>query len=99
MRDESNQDLVLSGLAETTPKRRDLPQNTHLCGYFCLVYNENMEKINCIIIHGCPSNAEKAMNPETRTYDKHWISWTKEKLKEKGIKVETPFMPEPWYPN
>lgn len=52
-----------------------------------------------IIIHGCPSDAEKAMNPETRTYDKHWIPWTKEKLTEKGIKVETPFMPEPWYPN
>lgn len=30
-----------------------------------------MKKI--IIIHGCPSNVEKAMNPETRTYDKHWI--------------------------
>ena len=52
-----------------------------------------------IIIHGCPSDAEKAMNPETRTYDKHWIPWTREKLNEKGIKVETPFMPEPWYPN
>lgn len=23
----------------------------------------------CIIIHGCPSNPEKAMNPQTRTYD------------------------------
>ena len=38
-----------------------------------------MEKMksNCIIIHGCPSDAEKAMNPETRTYDKHWIPWLK----------------------
>lgn len=52
-----------------------------------------------IILHGCPSDAEKAMNPETRTYDKHWISWTKERLTGKGIKTETPLMPEPWYPD
>jgi predicted alpha/beta hydrolase family esterase len=52
-----------------------------------------------IIIHGCSSDAEKAMNQETRTYDKHWIPWIKEKLTKKGIKVETPLMPEPWYPN
>lgn len=57
----------------------------------------NREK-NCIIIHGCPSNAEKAINPETRTYDKHWIPWTKEQLTERGIKTETPLMPEPWAP-
>ena len=56
-------------------------------------------KINCIIVHGCPSNAEKAMNEETRTYDKHWIPWTKEQLISKGIEVETPLMPEPWKPN
>ena len=54
---------------------------------------------NCVIIHGCPSNAEKVMNPETRTYDKHWIPWTKERLTGKGIKTETPLMPEPWYPD
>ena len=52
-----------------------------------------------IIIHGCPSDAEKAMSPEARTYDNHWIPWTKEKLTEKGIKVETPLMPSPWEPN
>ena len=39
------------------------------------------------------------MNFETRTYDKHWIQWTREALLEKGIKVETPLMPEPWAPN
>lgn len=54
---------------------------------------------NCIIIHGCPSDAEKAMNPQTRTHDKHWIPWTKQQLISKGIKVETPLMPEPWNPN
>lgn len=50
------------------------------------------------IIHGCPSSEEKAMNPETRTYDKHWIPWTKQRLMERGFKVETPMMPEPWEP-
>lgn len=59
--------------------------------------NKNMKRV--IIIHGCPSDAEKAMNPETRTYDKHWIPWTKGKLTEKGIKVEAPLMPSPWEPN
>ena len=49
----------------------------------------------CIIIHGCPSDIEKAMNQETRTYDKHWIPWTKKQLVENGIETETPLMPSP----
>lgn len=53
----------------------------------------------CIIIHGCPSDAEKAMNPETRTYDKHWIPWTKKQLLSKNIGTETPLMPSPWQPD
>ncbi len=53
---------------------------------------------NCIVIHGCPSSAEKAMDPETRTYDKHWIPWIKKELNMKGIKTETPLMPNPWEP-
>ncbi len=53
---------------------------------------------NCIIIHGCPSDKEKAMDPETRTYDKHWIPWTKKELESRGVKTETPLMPEPWAP-
>ncbi len=56
-------------------------------------------KGNCIIIHGCPSNVEKAMNQETRTYDKHWIPWTKRELISRGIQVDTPLMPEPWKPD
>lgn len=56
-------------------------------------------KLNCIIIHGCPSDKEKAMNPETRTYDKHWIPWVKKELMQRGIKTETPSMPNPWDPN
>ena len=53
----------------------------------------------CIIIHGCPSNAKKAMNPETRTYDKHWIPWTKKQLLVHNIETETPLMPSPWQPD
>ena len=53
---------------------------------------------NCIIIHGCVLSKELAMNPETRTYDKHWIPWIKKELIQKGIKTETPLMPNPWEP-
>ena len=56
------------------------------------------EILNVVIVHGCPSNEEKEMNPETRTYDKHWIPWMKKKLEERGIKVVTPLMPKPWSP-
>lgn len=56
-------------------------------------------KSNCIIIHGCPSDVEKTMNPETRTYDKHWIPWLKRNLIALGIETETPLMPDPWEPN
>lgn len=55
--------------------------------------------MNCIIIHGCPSNVEKAMDPDKRTYDKHWIPWIKRELEKKRIKVIVPLMPEPWGPN
>lgn len=51
------------------------------------------------ILHGCPSDVEKAMNPETRTYDKHWIPYVKEKLQLEGYEVITPLMPTPWYPD
>jgi len=57
------------------------------------------KRINCIIIHGCPSDIEKAMDVKTRAYDKHWIPWLKRKLISQGIKTETPLMPKPWYPN
>lgn len=56
-------------------------------------------KSNCIIIHGCPSNVEKAMNQETRTYDKHWIPWTKRELISNRMQVDTPLMPDPWEPD
>jgi len=58
-----------------------------------------MNAKKCIIIHECPSDEEKSMNPKTRTYDKHWIPWTKKHLIVKGIKTETPLMPLPWQPD
>jgi predicted alpha/beta hydrolase family esterase len=58
-----------------------------------------MSNKKCIIIHGCPSDEEKAMDPETRTYDKHWIPWTKNQLIAKNIETETPLMPSPWQPD
>jgi predicted alpha/beta hydrolase family esterase len=54
---------------------------------------------NCIIIHGCPTDVEKAMDPETRTYDKHWIPWVKKALVAKDLPTETPLMPTPWDPD
>ena len=59
----------------------------------------NIKKINCIVIHGCPSNIGKAMNSKTRTYDKHWIPWIKKELDVRGIKTEAPLMPTPWEPD
>lgn len=58
-----------------------------------------MNDKKCIIIHGCPSNPENAMNFETRTYDKHWIPWTKKELIARGIETEVPLMPTPWEPD
>jgi len=52
-----------------------------------------------IIVHGCPSDIEKAQEEKTRTYDKHWIPWLTKKLSEKNIQTLVPLMPEPWYPN
>lgn len=57
------------------------------------------KKINCIVVHGCPSNVKRSMNAKTRTYDKHWIPWIKKELTSRGIKTETPLMPKPWYPD
>jgi len=39
------------------------------------------------------------MNPETRTYDKHWIPWLRAKLESEGRSVKTPLMPNPWAPD
>lgn len=58
-----------------------------------------MSERNCLIIHGCPSSEEKAMNPETRTFDKHWQPWLQRELIARGIPTERPMMPNPWAPN
>jgi hypothetical protein len=58
-----------------------------------------MSKINCIIVHGCPSDKERAIDPAQRTYNKHWIQWTKKELELRGIQTETPSMPNPWSPD
>ncbi len=55
------------------------------------------KKKRVIIVHGC-SSAPEEMNPNTRTYDKHWIPWIKKELTAKGVQAETPLMPEPWAP-
>ena len=55
-------------------------------------------KMNCIIVHGCPHDKERAQDPKTSTYSKHWMPWTKRQLEKKGIKTETPLFPEPWKP-
>ena len=52
--------------------------------------------MNCIIVHGCPTR--ETDDPELRTYDKHWMPWTKEQLEAKGIQTDIPLMPEPWAP-
>ncbi len=54
---------------------------------------------NVIIIHGCPSDEQKAMDSERRTYDKGWLPWIKNELEKKDIKVDFPLMPHPWCPN
>jgi predicted alpha/beta hydrolase family esterase len=55
--------------------------------------------MNVIIVHGCPSDAEKAKDLATRTYDKHWMPWAMRALAARGVSVETPRMPSPWEPD
>jgi|SRR3989344_6145416 len=52
--------------------------------------------MNCVIIHGCPDDAETAKDPTRRTYDKHWIPWIRRELEKRKISVEVPLMPTPW---
>ena len=58
-----------------------------------------MARRDCIIIHGCPSGPEGELDPRTRSYDKHWIPWMRERLTERDIPTLTPLMPEPWAPD
>lgn len=56
-------------------------------------------KINCIIVHGCPKSEAEFMTPDKNTYYKHWIQWAKNQLIEKGIDTVAPLMPSPWAPD
>jgi predicted alpha/beta hydrolase family esterase len=47
------------------------------------------KEMNCIVIHGCPSNAERVMDPKTRTYDKHWIPWIKKEFEKYNVTKNT----------
>ena len=58
-----------------------------------------MASRDCIIIHGCPSGPEGELDARTRSYDKHWIPWVREKLIEQDIPTIAPIMPDPWDPN
>ena len=57
-----------------------------------------MQNRNFILIHGCPGSEEKALNPATRTYDKHWQPWILKELQTRSFKVDFPLMPKPWEP-
>lgn len=59
----------------------------------------NSKKLDCIIVHGCPSHFKGEQTPQERTYDKHWMPWLKKQLEEQGIITEMPLMPNPWSPN
>ena len=62
---------------------------------FCPTCFAKENNVNAIIVHGCPSNVENAKDSKKRTYDKHWIPWTKKQLEKLSIKTENPYMPEP----
>ena len=57
-----------------------------------------LAEMDCIIVHGCASCVASEMNPQTRTYDKHWIPWLASELRARGILTQVPLMPEPWAP-
>jgi len=63
------------------------------------ISNDNNKVSNVVIVHGCPTNKEKAADPAKRTYDKHWIPWLKEQLEKRGIKTDVPLMSAPWEPD
>jgi len=56
------------------------------------------QKINCIIVHGCPGTEESTMDLSRRMYDKHWMPWIRSQLDSMEIPAEIALMPEPWAP-
>jgi len=59
----------------------------------------NMKR-QVVVVHGCCEIDEMTeRNPETRTYDKHWMPWLARQLKDTEFTVITPHMPSPWLPD
>ena len=58
-----------------------------------------MNKTNCVIVHGCPSSPDQEIDIQTRTFDKHWIPWVRERLSRMGVSTVSPTFPEPWAPS
>lgn len=56
--------------------------------------------MNVVIVHGSNSkDREKIKEGYAPQNKRNWIPWIKEQLEKKGIKCETPLMPENWNPN
>ena len=58
-----------------------------------------MHERNCIIVHGCPGGPEGERDVETRSFDKHWMPWVRERLIERNVPTLAPIMPDPWAPD
>lgn len=56
----------------------------------------NTRILNCVIVHGCPSDANEE---KTQEYAKHWMPWVKNELIRMGISTEIAIMPQPWHPD
>lgn len=63
------------------------------------MHDDERMSTRCIIIHGSPDDEERALDPSHRSYDKHWMQWTKRALEKKGIPTIIPLMPDPWKPD
>lgn len=59
---------------------------------------KNMNKRNCIIVHGCFPQAEEVMNHNASLYDAYWASWIQKELEKRNIKISVPKMPYPKTP-
>ncbi|OGN29286.1 MAG: hypothetical protein A3A33_03650 [Candidatus Yanofskybacteria bacterium RIFCSPLOWO2_01_FULL_49_25] len=52
-----------------------------------------------LIVHGCPGDKESTMDLSRRSYDKHWMPWTRSQLDSLGVPAEIILMPQPWAPS
>jgi hypothetical protein len=56
-------------------------------------------KLNCLIIHGCPSERDLVQGLGVNPHDEHWLPWLRDELRARGIAAETPQMPNPLEPD